>query len=116
MTLEQDLLGKIESHEAHVGIIGLGYVGLPLAVAFGEAGFPTLGFDVNPSVVNGIQAAIPKLNRNDRVISLILPCPQFNFKSNSFRHHGGGEACAEYAWIYVSPRRGNRGRPCEGQR
>lgn len=55
MTLEQDLLGKIESHEAHVGIIGLGYVGLPLAVAFGEAGFPTLGFDVNPSVVRGIQ-------------------------------------------------------------
>lgn len=55
MTLEQDLLGKIESHEAHVGIIGLGYVGLPLAVAFGEAGFPTLGFDVNPSVVSGIQ-------------------------------------------------------------
>ena len=56
MTLEQDLLSKIDSHEARVGIIGLGYVGLPLAVAFGEAGFPTLGFDVNPSVVRGIQS------------------------------------------------------------
>ena len=54
MSRHQDLLGKIESHEATVGIIGLGYVGLPLAVAFAEAGFRTVGFDINPKVVEGI--------------------------------------------------------------
>ena len=35
----QKLLSKIESHDALVGIIGLGYVGLPLALAFAEQGF-----------------------------------------------------------------------------
>ena len=56
MTLQQDLRAKIESREAVVGILGLGYVGLPLAVAFGEAGFRTLGFDVKRSVVDGMNA------------------------------------------------------------
>ena len=54
MARDADLLARIESHVAVVGIIGLGYVGLPLAVAFAEAGFRTLGFDVKPSVVDGI--------------------------------------------------------------
>jgi UDP-N-acetyl-D-glucosamine dehydrogenase len=49
-----DLLSRIESHDAVVGIIGLGYVGLPLGVAFAEAGFRTLGFDINAGVVAGI--------------------------------------------------------------
>jgi len=42
-----ELLGKISSRTATVGIIGLGYVGLPLALVFEEAGFPVLGFDVD---------------------------------------------------------------------
>lgn len=41
------LLGRIEKREARVGIIGLGYVGLPLARAFSLAGFPVHGFDVD---------------------------------------------------------------------
>lgn len=40
---------KIERHEATVGIIGLGYVGLPLAMAFVEKGIKVLGFDVDPA-------------------------------------------------------------------
>ena len=40
------LLARIERREATVGIVGLGYVGLPLAVAFGEAGFRVVGLDV----------------------------------------------------------------------
>ncbi len=38
--MKNQLLHKIENHTAQVAIIGLGYVGLPLAVAFAEAGFP----------------------------------------------------------------------------
>src|SRR3989442_11241114 len=41
------LLRKIQSHKAQRGVIGLGYVGLPLAVELGLAGFPVTGFDIN---------------------------------------------------------------------
>ncbi|HVE77578.1 MAG TPA: NAD(P)-binding domain-containing protein, partial [Gemmatimonadaceae bacterium] len=40
------LLSKIDDRSATVGVIGLGYVGLPLAVAFAEAGFRVIGYDV----------------------------------------------------------------------
>jgi len=43
MTLNE----KIASREAVIGIIGLGYVGLPLTVAFAEAGFRVIGIDVD---------------------------------------------------------------------
>jgi len=42
-----DLKSKIESKTAVVGVMGLGYVGLPLLAAFHRAGFPVLGFDVD---------------------------------------------------------------------
>lgn len=42
------LLSKIQSRSAVVGTIGLGYVGLPLLAAFHRAGFPVIGFDVDP--------------------------------------------------------------------
>jgi UDP-N-acetyl-D-glucosamine dehydrogenase len=41
------LLGKIRRREARIGIIGLGYVGLPLAVEFARAGFSVTGFDID---------------------------------------------------------------------
>ena len=42
---------KIQGRTAVVGVIGLGYVGLPLMHAFHHAGFPVLGFDVDPDKV-----------------------------------------------------------------
>lgn len=45
---------KIMSEQKKVGIVGLGYVGLPLAVVFAEAGYSVIGFDVNQSVCNQI--------------------------------------------------------------
>ena len=42
---------SIESKEARIGVIGLGYVGLPLALAFTDRGFRVLGFDVDPRKV-----------------------------------------------------------------
>jgi UDP-N-acetyl-D-glucosamine dehydrogenase len=50
----QKLRQKIESREAQVGVIGLGYVGLPLAVEFAEAGFRVTGIDVQESKVDAI--------------------------------------------------------------
>src|SRR4051794_3807584 len=49
------LMSAIESRTARVGIIGLGYVGLPLARAFVERGFPVLGFDTDGSKVARLQ-------------------------------------------------------------
>jgi len=43
---------KIRSRSAKVGVVGLGYVGLPLAVAFSEAGFRVLGFDIQQKRVD----------------------------------------------------------------
>lgn len=56
MTVAQDLLNKAERRDALFGVIGLGYVGLPLAVELGNAGFRVLGYDVNQQVVNGLNA------------------------------------------------------------
>ena len=44
----EQLINKINNKEALVGIMGLGYVGLPLAVMFAEAGLPVLGFEADP--------------------------------------------------------------------
>ncbi|OPL16776.1 MAG: UDP-N-acetyl-D-glucosamine dehydrogenase [delta proteobacterium MLS_D] len=42
-----ELVRRIESREARIGVIGLGYVGLPLVIEFVKAGFPVTGFDVD---------------------------------------------------------------------
>lgn len=47
-----ELLEKINNKTAIVGVVGLGYVGLPLAVAFGKAGFSIIGTDLSSDKVN----------------------------------------------------------------
>ena len=51
-----ELEHKILDRSARIGIIGLGYVGLPEAVMFAQAGFPVTGFDVNAERVNKVNA------------------------------------------------------------
>jgi UDP-N-acetyl-D-glucosamine dehydrogenase len=48
------LQARIENREAVVGVIGLGYVGLPLAVELARSGYTVLGFDISEGVVQGI--------------------------------------------------------------
>ena len=55
-TPREALLARIESREAVCGVIGLGYVGLPLAVELARSGFKVIGFDVSKNVVAGINA------------------------------------------------------------
>ncbi len=54
MSLAQQLIGKAERREALFGVIGLGYVGLPLAVELARAGYRVLGYDINQGVVDGL--------------------------------------------------------------
>jgi UDP-N-acetyl-D-glucosamine dehydrogenase len=56
MTHKASLAQKIDGSTARIGVIGMGYVGLPLALAFSERGFPTVGFDVDPSKVEALMA------------------------------------------------------------
>jgi len=56
MSAAQDLIAKAERREVLFGIVGLGYVGLPLAVELASAGFRVLGFDIQQKVVDGLNA------------------------------------------------------------
>ncbi len=47
MTIHQDLISRIEKKQAVVGIVGLGYVGLPLILCFAEKGFKSIGLDID---------------------------------------------------------------------
>jgi UDP-N-acetyl-D-glucosamine dehydrogenase len=49
---------KLESRTARVGVVGLGYVGLPLAVEFGRAGFHTVGIDLDQSKVDSVNRGV----------------------------------------------------------
>ena len=53
-SVKETLVNSLRDHTARIGILGLGYVGLPLAAAFGEAGFQIIGIDPDPRKVNSI--------------------------------------------------------------
>jgi len=56
MMAEMSLAEKISSRTARVGVVGLGYVGLPLAVEFAKAGFPVTGIDINEAKTGRVNA------------------------------------------------------------
>ena len=83
-TAVQSLLDAIESRDATVGVIGLGYVGLPLVLLFCESGFRVIGFDVD-------QKKIDALHRGESYIRHIGP----DRVASAFRS-GRSEATADY--------------------
>ncbi len=56
MQLKDQLLAKIEDRTACIGVVGLGYVGLPLALEFANAGFRVIGYDVSERVTKGLMS------------------------------------------------------------
>ena len=56
MNEKEILLEKIRNKEARIGIVGMGYVGLPLAVALAQKGFGVVGIDVDPAKVAALNA------------------------------------------------------------
>ena len=73
------LLARIENKEAKIGVIGLGYVGLPLVMAFCRAGFKVLGFDIDESKTSA-------LNRGE---SYILTTVREQYRLTWLRHRPG---------------------------
>ncbi len=54
--LLEHAIRKFEDRSARVGVLGLGYAGLPLTCCFAEAGFQTMGFDIDPAKIEQLQA------------------------------------------------------------
>ncbi len=58
MSTKETLIKKLKDKNVRVAILGLGYVGLPLAVVFGEAGFHVTGFDPDPRKVDSLHKGV----------------------------------------------------------
>ena len=54
MSIESELIAKAQDRRAVFGVVGLGYVGLPLAVELATAGYRVIGFDLSQRVVDGV--------------------------------------------------------------
>jgi len=92
MSVERDLIAKAEARTAVFGVIGLGYVGLPLTVELAATGYRVIGFDLNRRVVDGVNAG--------RSHILDVPSERLGSRSRSiapqgcYRCAGGDEWCA----------------------
>ncbi len=58
MSTKENLIGKLQDKTAKIGILGMGYVGMPLAVVFAEKGFNVLGIDPDPRKVETFNKGI----------------------------------------------------------
>src|SRR3954447_2799588 len=65
-SLADELLSRIEQRTARVAVVGLGYVGLPLAETFAWGGYPVLGFDID-------ETKVARLLRGESYIGHICP-------------------------------------------
>src|ERR1700728_482679 len=65
-TLAEELASRIDNRTARVAIVGLGYVGLPLAETFAWGGYPVLGFDIDADKIS-------RLLRGESYIGHICP-------------------------------------------
>src|ERR1700735_2025066 len=54
--IAQERMNRLETRTAKIGVIGLGYVGLPLSLLLSEAGFKVTGFDIDAKKVNDLEA------------------------------------------------------------
>lgn len=54
MTLHEELMRRIKTKQAVVGVVGLGYVGLPLILCFAEKGFKSIGFDIDAAKTDAL--------------------------------------------------------------
>src|SRR5712692_283643 len=77
VTPVSEILTKIKTRQAKIGIIGLGYVGLPLGLLFSEEKFQVLGFDIDATKVNA-------LNSGNSYIHRILPAEIQNAREKGF--------------------------------
>jgi UDP-N-acetyl-D-glucosamine dehydrogenase len=71
--MKDQLLQKIEDRTACCAVLGMGYVGLPLAVELARAGYRVVGYDISPRVVDGLNAGMSHIQdvSSDAVAGMI---------------------------------------------
>jgi len=72
-----ELIDRINNKTATIGVVGLGYVGLPLALRFSEVGYPVLGFDIHAG-------KIERLNAGETLIEHIPSAAVATARANGF--------------------------------
>ena len=78
MITSKHLLAAIEQRSAIIGVVGLGYVGLPLAVAVARSGFRTVGFDIDPSKPSTLNAGRSYIGAvSDRALQVQIEASRF---------------------------------------
>lgn len=80
---------KLSEHKAHIAIIGLGYVGLPLAVAFAHAGFTTSGIDVDAKRIQSLNKGKNYIaDISEKVFKQVFHSGRISFQQNfdSLKH------------------------------
>jgi UDP-N-acetyl-D-mannosaminuronate dehydrogenase len=77
------LITRITSRSARIGIIGLGYVGLPLAIEFVKAGFSVTGFDIDPEKIKLLKKGKSYIKHIDISILTNNQSPNTNHQINS---------------------------------
>ena len=83
--MKEQLLDKIKNKEIHAGVIGLGYVGLPLAVEIAKAGYDTIGFDIVPEKVHKINAGENYISDvSDKDLQQLVACKKLT-ATNDFK-------------------------------
>jgi UDP-N-acetyl-D-glucosamine dehydrogenase len=86
MSIAQDLITKAERRQILFGIVGLGYVGLPLAVELAQAGYRVLGFDVNPDVVDSMNAGRSHVKDvSDAQLQAAMQCERLSATTDMLR-------------------------------
>jgi UDP-N-acetyl-D-glucosamine dehydrogenase len=93
--LADSLKKKIRKREAKIGVIGLGYVGLPLAVEFAEEGFRVTGIDLDPAKVKGLRAGRSHVEDvpSEAVAKLV--------RKRLFRARESYKGCGEFDAIFI---------------
>ena len=86
MSVTQDLIAKAERRQILFGIVGLGYVGLPLAVELARAGYRVLGFDISPNVVEGLNEGRSHVKDvTEAQLKQAMECDRFSATSDMSR-------------------------------
>jgi UDP-N-acetyl-D-glucosamine dehydrogenase len=86
MGIAQELIGKAGRREALFGIVGLGYVGLPLAIELAQAGFRVLGLDISERVVDGLNAGHSHVKDvSDEALRAVIAAGRFEATADATR-------------------------------
>ena len=77
-----NLISKIKNKKAKIGVVGLGYVGLPLLLSFAEKGFLVYGLDINKKKINQLKKGKTNLKKYEKLLKKVKKKCKINLESN----------------------------------